>query len=121
MSVFVQVYHTNHNTTDTAYNGPPSKGARTPTAPGFRVASTPHEKTIVQVAKKGRAGIVNRGGAGFNPLCVRPPGNHPGGAFSIHCGAVPYNGPAKTPGHSAGAVVVSGRTQCNRAPVSGNG
>ena len=41
-----------------------AKVARKPTAPGSPVGHTNRGKNIVQVAKMGRAGIVNRGGGG---------------------------------------------------------
>lgn len=95
--MFVQVYHTNHNTTDTAYSGPPSKGARKPTAPGFRVASTPHRKNRFTSCKKGPRRDSQPGRGGFYPVMCTPTGAPSRRVFSIHCGAVPCDGSAKHP------------------------
>lgn len=60
----VQVYHTNHKNTDTAYSMPACKSDADTNRAGFPVGHTNRGKNIVQVAKMGRAGIVNRGGGG---------------------------------------------------------
>ena len=97
----IQVYHTNHKTTETAYNGLACKSGADTNRAGVPGGTHQPEKTVVQVERRGRAGIVNRGGGGVLPLMFTPTGEPLRRVLSIHCGgAGPCWFPPIAPEHS---------------------